>query len=103
MAQNPIAYNPIFAKISGKVTHALFLSQILYWRGKGADPEWFYKSIKELRDETGLSRAQQDSAKKYWENMGVIEVKLAKVPARRHFRVDEDVLLAIIVKYFQEM
>lgn len=63
------------------------MAQLLYWWQKGSDKDWIYKTIKDIEEETALSRSEQDSAIKRLKQLGLIEVKLKKVPARRHFHL----------------
>lgn len=49
----------------------VFARQLLFWDGKGIDPNgWIYKSIEQWRDETGLSRRQQEAARKRLQGSG---------------------------------
>src|SRR5215212_4465846 len=44
----------------------LFISQLLYWDGKGHDPDgWIYKTEKEMEQETGLTRSSQRKAERF--------------------------------------
>ena len=94
--EKPIAFNPLLARISGKATSGLFLSQLLYWHGKGANKEWVYKTIEEFRRETYLSRSEQDRAIAFWKQIDVIEVQLRGLPRKRYFRIDEERLLQLL-------
>ena len=62
LGTKPIAFNPDLAHALGSVNAGLFLSQLLYWDGKGDDPVWTYKTIKMIEMETGLSRREQETA-----------------------------------------
>lgn len=67
----------------------ILLSQLLYWNGKGSRKDgWIYKTADEVYRETGLTRSNQETAIKQLIGHGVIQYKLAGVPAKRHFRVD---------------
>ena len=67
----------------------ILLSQLLYWHGQGARKDGFiYKTADEIRSELGMSRDNQQTAIKQLVESGVIEYKLAQVPARRHFKVN---------------
>ena len=75
----------------------IFLSQLLYWHGKGSRKDgWIYKTIEEVYRETGLTRNNQDTAIKQLLKHGVVEYKLAGVPAKRHFRVNMNRLHEIL-------
>ena len=84
----PVAFNPLLAKATGSVKAGLLLAQLLYWWQKGRDKDWIYKTIKEIKEETALSRNEQDGAIKRLKQLKVIEVKLKGVPAKRHFKLN---------------
>lgn len=84
----PIAFNPLLAKAIGSVKAGLLLSQLLYWWGKGQNPEWIYKTIDEIEEETALSRYEQDGAIQKIKNLKLVEVKRKGIPAKRHFRLN---------------
>ena len=88
LAAKPIAYNPALAEALGSVNAGLLMAQLLYWQNKGSDSNWIYKTIEEMRQETGLSRANQETALKQIKAKGLIDVKLAGVPAKRHFKIN---------------
>lgn len=77
---------------------AVFLRQLLFWEGKGEDPDgWIYKSRSEMGEETGLSQRQQDKARAILGRRELVEEELRPVgPMKRqtmHYRVD---LLAVM-------
>lgn len=86
--KSPIAYQPGLSIVFGSVNVGILLSQLLYWHELGSDKTgWVYKTIEEMRAETGLSRYQQETAIKICLNAGVIDYKLKGIPAKRHFKV----------------
>lgn len=85
--RNWLAYSPDLAKILGSVKAGIFLSQLIYWHGKGIDSEKFYKTIKELKEETELSRGEQYRAQKICQKKGLIEVTYDKIPPKRHYKI----------------
>ena len=74
----------------------LFLSQLLYWHGKGKRKPWIYKNANDFYMETGLTREMQETAIKKLKYLGVLETKLAGVPATRHFKVNMQKLREIL-------
>lgn len=85
----PIAFHRCFVRITHSVDAALMLSQAMYWSDRTSDDEgWFYKSQKQWEDETGLSRSEQEVARKTLRSCGFWQEKLAGVPATLYFRVD---------------
>lgn len=58
---------------------ALFLSQAVYWTGKGAsDDGWFYKSFAEWNRELGLNQHAVETCVKLLRSYNLIETKLDK-------------------------
>jgi len=89
--RRPIAYHVVFAKISGGVTSGVFLSQLFYWADRGKDPNgWIYKTQAEWEEETGLTRWEQETARKRLKERGILEEKRAGMPARLYYRLDLD-------------
>jgi hypothetical protein len=67
----PIAFHRCFVKVTGSVHAALMLSQTLYWlnperqgQNRGKDNGWFWKTREEWEVELGLSRWEQETARK---------------------------------------
>jgi len=83
-----ISYNPDLAKALGSAKAGLFLNQLLYWWEKGKNLDEIYKTIKEIEEETGLSRAEQDTAIKICKKFNALEMKVRGIPAKRYFKLD---------------
>jgi len=76
-------------KVTGSVGAALFLSQMLYWAPRGKDPDgWIYKTVKEWTGETGLSRDEQQTARKRLVRLSVMEEQRRGIPYRLYYRID---------------
>ena len=81
MLQRPISFHRIFVDITGSVTAGLMLSQAFYWSRKGRKDHWdgwFFKSASEWEEETGLSRREQESARKRLRKFDWWQEKLEK-------------------------
>jgi hypothetical protein len=92
-----VAYHPSFAAIGGSVTAGLFLAQLFYWHDRGSDPDgWIYKTQAEWEEETGLSRWEQETARRRLRERGLVEEKLAGLPARLHYRLDVERLIELL-------
>lgn len=86
-----VAFHPELTRITQKTTATLLLCQLIYWGNKGKLAEgWVYKTSGELMDETGLTRHEQESARKKLRELGLITEKLAKQEGAPvvHFRVE---------------
>jgi len=89
----PIAFQRCFVKITGSITASLMLSQAVYWSDKGSLADgWFYKTQDEWEAETGMSRYEQETARKILRSKGLLEEKKIGVPCKLHYRVNLDSL-----------
>ena len=103
LGTKPIAFNADLAHALGSVDAGLLLSQLLYWDGKGWDPDWIYKTMKMIKKETGLSRREQDRAIKICKKYNLIEVKLKGIPAKRSFKIRTENIVELLGNYFSSL
>lgn len=95
--KRPTLYYPILNRVFGWQL-GLLLSQLAYWSGRGRDKRgWIYKTAIDLREETGLTFANQKTAIRKGLELKVIEVGYFKVPRRRHYKVDWNRVAEIVV------
>ena len=93
-----VEYHVAFAFLPGSnSTIALFLSQVAYWCQK-ADAGMARLTHDRLREQTGLTREQQDQAAKRLTEMGVLEKKLVGIPAKIHYKIDFDRLEKLMLE-----
>lgn len=86
----PIAFNPAFRRISGSTVAALFLSQAWYWTKRTSDADgWFFKTIADWQEETGMTRYEQRTARKHLLEKELIEEELRGMPATLYYRVNK--------------
>lgn len=87
LTEKPIAYHrPLIRKFG--IIPGIFLGQLLYWQGKGSKGEWTYKTQVEMKNETCLTRRNQETARRKLLENGVLEEKLVGIPAQLHYRVN---------------
>ena len=92
----PIAFRREFVPFGG-IAGALLLSQLLYWQGRQARNDgWLWKTQAEIEEETGLTRREQETARKRLKALGILEEKRMGVPAKMHFRINEDALISAL-------
>jgi hypothetical protein len=85
LLSKPIAFHRAFVKIGGSVAAAVMLSQAFYWsRNKAsvARDGWFYKPHSEWEEETGLSRREQQTARKHLRERGLLEERDGSVKGK---------------------
>lgn len=95
----PIAFQRHFVTLTGSVNAALMLSQAVYWSQRTTLPDgWFYKTQPEWEEETGLTRYEQEGARKILKGTGLLTERLSGVPATVHYRVDAELLQSSLGK-----
>ncbi|HDR1420319.1 TPA: DNA replication protein [Pasteurella multocida] len=88
-----IAYRPALAKLFGGVTAEIFFEQIFYWQDKAENQELgVYKTQAELEEETGLSRKEQETARKKLREIGVLIETHKRLEHRIYFNIDMEKL-----------
>jgi hypothetical protein len=84
----PVAYYPSLVKIAGSVGAAILLCLLIYWRGKEPDSdEWIYKTQAEIREEMGLTRFEQEGARKLLKEKGILKEKFLGVLRKLYFSI----------------
>jgi hypothetical protein len=95
--QYPVAYHRVFARVGGGATAGLFLSQCRYWTLKATDLSgWWMKTQAEWENEIGLTRREQETARRQLRALGILEERKTGVPARSYFRLNLDRLAQLI-------
>lgn len=99
LLKRPVAYHRSFCEMTGKACAGVMLSQAWYWSTRTDDDDgWFYKTGKEWREETGLSRTEQETARKRLINLGLMEEKERGMPCKMHFRVNIENVVGQLVE-----
>ncbi len=98
--KRPVAYWASLAKATGSVKLAVLLSQLWYWRDKGHDPDgWVYKTRESIYDETGLSRQEQETARKLGRELGILREIKKRIPPIIHFQIDVSALANLLKEH----
>lgn len=89
--QRVIAFNVNLARVCGDVKAALFASQLLYWTRVGPEVQtnggWVFKTRDQWQTETGLTRFEQESARKRLQGLALIEQARVGAPPMSCFRI----------------
>ena len=97
LADRPIAYHPDIARVSGGAKAGIFLSQLLYWSDKGKrDDGYIWKTQEDWENETALTRREQETARRILKSKGLLDEKLRGVPAKLYYKINTDVLYAML-------
>jgi hypothetical protein len=90
--------HPIAVRIFGYPLAGM-ISQLLFWTGKQANKDgYIWKTEKEFIRELGISSSQQKTAINLGRKLGFLEVKRKGIPAKRHYKIDYEVLIKATLK-----
>ncbi len=91
----PVVYYPSLNAITGSVGATVFLANLFQWSGTQRDPEgWIYKTQEEIEAETGLSRREQETARKQLRAATLLREERRGVPARLYYLIQVETLNA---------
>src|SRR5918996_1129556 len=95
-----VGYSPDLARAVGGATIGLFLSQLLFLSDKGANTQgWVYKSEAEMGRETGLTKREQQTARRKLLALGVIAIERRGFKFTYHFRIVWERLYQVIQQF----
>lgn len=94
LLKRPVAYHRAFCEMAGKACAGVMLSQAWYWSTRTDDDGWFYKTREEWREETGLSRSEQETARKRLVRLGFLEEQHRGMPRQLHFRLNVEKVIS---------
>jgi hypothetical protein len=95
-----VGYSPDLARVVGGATIGLFLSQLLFLSDKGHNPDgWVYKSEAEMGKETGLTKREQQTARRKLLSLGVIAIMRGGFRNTYHFKVIWEKLYQLIAQF----
>ena len=83
--ERPIAYYPIYRKITGSTTAGIYLSQLMYWFSK---KDKIFKTDAEIMEETLLTKKEVENAKKLIKKLDFITVSREGIPAKTYYEID---------------
>lgn len=100
-SNNYIVVNKQLARAFG-LEEALLLgelaSEMEYWQQRGELKDgFFYSTIENVKDSTTLSDKRQRSALNTLKDAGIVDVKLAGLPAKRYIKINEKQLAAFLL------
>jgi len=89
----PVVYYPSLNAITGSVAATVFLANLFQWSGTQRDPDgWIYKTQEEIEAETGLSRREQETARKQLRAATLLREERRGVPARLYYLIHVETL-----------
>jgi len=103
LLDKPIAFQRVFLKIMN-TNCALFLSQCVHWQKNTKDEfdGWFCRTIDQFKDETGLTRKEQDAVKRALISKGIISTERRGAPAKLWITINTDTLYQLLTDAINE-
>ena len=94
MNERPVAFQPVYIKLTWSVTTWYLLSQIVYWYYK---MDWeFYKTDQEWMDELYIWSKALRNAKKTLKELWFVKIKARWNPPITYYDIDEDLLIKFL-------
>jgi hypothetical protein len=94
--RGPIAFSMRLAQITGHPKDAVLLSQLVYWTRHGRDvvasQGWIHKTREQWFEESGLSREEQENARRRLRRLNLTQEWRGGRPARLYFRIETGTL-----------
>ena len=85
----PIAFHRCLVQVVGSVNASLLLGQLIFWTPRAASKEgWVFKTALELEEEIGLTRREQETARRALRNLALVREKKQGIPPKIYFQVD---------------
>ena len=91
----PVSFHRCLVPVTGGVASALMLSQAI-WTTQALAPSdggWFIRSQEQWTEETGLTRWEQQTARRALRRAGLLEERRVGMPAKLWFRVCPEAVL----------
>ena len=89
--EKPIAYYPIYRKITGSTTGGILLSQLMYWFSK---KDKIFKTDADIMEETYLTKKELETAKKLIKQLDFITVSREGLPAKTYYEINWEKMLS---------
>ena len=100
-SNNYIVVNKQLARAFGLAEAVLLgelASEMEYWQQRGELKDgYFYSTIENVKDNTTLTDKRQRSALNALKDAGIVDVKLAGLPAKRYIRINEKQLAQVLL------
>lgn len=93
----PVAFHRFMVDLTGSINAALMLSQAVYWQHRNEDGDWWFQSRDKWTAEIGLSRDEQETARRKLREHPFWHEELRGVPAKMYYKVDIDELVLQVV------
>lgn len=93
--EKPVAYQRIYAKITGSITGGLLLSQLVYW-AKTVNWEEFYKIDREISEELGMGFYELRSAKNNLKRLKIVSIKCKGIPPKTYYTISKQEIINLI-------
>lgn len=89
--EKPIAYYPIYRKVTGSTTGGILLSQLMYWFSK---KDKIFKTDAEIMEETYLTKKELETAKNLIKKLDFITVSREGLPAKTYYEIHWEKMLS---------
>lgn len=98
-----VAYLVNVGRALGSVKAGILASQLVYWSNKSNDPDGLvFRTQDELEEDTGLSRKEQETARKHLRDSGLLKEQLRGHPCRMFYQIDQDAIVELVLAWTEK-
>lgn len=94
-------YNKTLARVFG-LNASVFLGELIseydYWKTRGGltEDNYFYSTVENIQNATTLTAYKQRQIVEHLVNSGIICIKVAGLPAKRYFHIEEEMFMKVL-------
>ena len=96
----PIMFRRIYVDLTGSVTAALWLSHLVTHHASlnyvDHERQWFERSMEQITEETGLTRFEQETARRRLRDLSILDERRMGMPARLQFLIKHERLASLL-------
>jgi hypothetical protein len=92
LTSSPIAFQPIYKKLTGSFSAAILLSQVMYWHAKMGRA--FYKTDEEFAEELCMTAKEFRTAKETLKSAPFLKTFRSGTPAKTHYEINYDLFVS---------
>jgi len=104
LLSSPVAYHASIARMMKSLPCAAMLSQGMYWQqiAEKKGEEWFWVTTEQWFFQVGVTKDQQDLARKKMIEAGFWKEKKMGIPCRLFYKIDCSILISMLSQFLDE-
>lgn len=98
LMDSPIAFHRAYFTITGSMNAAILLSQFVYWHNRSPhEGQKFYNTQEDITVDIGLTRSEQESARKLLRDKGFLTEEYERLAHRMWYKVNPEAIMEAVL------